>query len=363
MKKAAVAVLLVTASISPLFSQYHHISSDEQLIDYSSNFYRWGLYKNAIGNQKITISGKNGKGKLVSVKSNDFNKDTLVTSFQYKDGKGREKVKTLSSYKEKRLVGKEVFKKGALKYKTENTYDGRYKTSYAMTNASGVVLFKTENIFTDKEYQVVTMNKNFPIYKGKKLKSTIIYKKGGSKQKNKWIYEYDTEGKQALTTYYNGKNDVKFVWDYTCKEEGKLVKKNQTNFCKWQESKDGMLIEVTRRTSPKGKIQKTIKKYDVDTNLLAMETYMDDVIYQKVNYDKNFSKPLFWENYKKGVLKYRYIYEYADNGKVLTTKSFRGKDLSVPSYEEKFNYEGEKLVAVENYSKGKLLRSYEVVYN
>ena len=217
------------------------------------------------------------------MKTKHFNEDTLVTSYLYKDGKGKEKLKKNSTYVTKQLTSSEVFKKGKLKYTIENSYDGRYKTSFTKTNANGIILEKNENTYTDQVYESNFLNKAFRTYKGKKLNTSIAYKKGGIDQKNKWIYAYDEEGKRTLTTLYNAKNKLKYTWDYRCKTEGDLIEKKQANFCKWQESDDGMLIEVTRKTSLKGKIQKTIKKYDADTNLVVQETYLDDVIFQKVN--------------------------------------------------------------------------------
>ncbi len=362
MKKATVFFTLIPMSISLAFSQYRSYSPDEYIFNYTSNFYRWGLSKNATANQKITITGKNRKGKVVSVKTEHFNEDTLVTLFEYKDGKGKEKSKILSMYNGKHLMRREISKNGNLKYKTKNTFEGRYRTSYTKYNSKEKIVAKNENTFTKKEYVTFNLNKNYPIYKGKKLKNSITYKKGGEKQRNKFVYEYDEEGKRTITTLYNSKNESSYVWDYTCKEEGALLaSKNESNVCKWQEANNGMLIEVIRKTSPKGKIQKTINTYDADTNKVSTETYMDDVLSQKTTYDKILSKPLVWENYKKGKLKYKYLYVYADNGKVLNTK-FYGKDATKLTYEENFIYKDEQLITVENYSKGKLIRSYAINY-
>ena len=71
-----------------------------------------------------------------------------------------------------------------------------------------------------------------------------------------------------MCTLFNAKNDLKFTWDYSCKTEGELVDKNQEKFCEWQESADGMLIELTRKTFTEGEVMKIIKKYDADTNLV-----------------------------------------------------------------------------------------------
>ena len=363
MKKAAVLSLLVVASSTSLFSQYRHYSSDENVIDYSSNFYRWGLYTEAKANQKVTITRKNKKGKIRSVKTNHFNEDTLVDSYQHSDGFGKEKFRTLSTYEGKHLMGKEAYKKGSLKYRTKNTFDGKYRISYTKTDSKGSILTKNESTFTEKEFETDILNRDFPVYRGKKLKTSKIYKKGGVKQKSKWIYEYDDQGKRTITTLYNAKNDLKFTWDYTCKSEGELVAKNRQNFCKWQENEDGMLIEVTRKTSPKGKVQKIIKKYNADTSLVAQEIYLDDIISQKVSYDKSVTRPLSWESYKKGNLKFKFTYVYAKNGKLLNTKSFKGKDGAKVLYESNYKYKGEQLVVVENHSNGKLVRSFVVSYN
>jgi hypothetical protein len=151
LKKAAVLILLIGTSSISLFSQYRHYGSDETVIDYSSNFFRWGLYQNADPNQAITIVGKNKKRKTTSVKTKYFNEDTLVTSYLYKDGKGKERLKKSSAYIAKQLTSSEVYKKGTLKYTVNNSYEGRYKTSFTKTNASGVILAKNENTFTSKD--------------------------------------------------------------------------------------------------------------------------------------------------------------------------------------------------------------------
>ena len=46
-------------------------------------------------------------------------------------------------------------------------------------------------------------------------------------EKNKFVYEYDDEGKRILTTFYNAKNKIQYVWDYNCKEEGALLARDR----------------------------------------------------------------------------------------------------------------------------------------
>ena len=89
---------------------------------------------------------------------------------------------------------------------------------------------------------------------------------------------------------------------------------------------------------------------------------MGGVISQKVSYDNKFSKPLIWESCKKGVLKYKYTCVYNENGKVLNTKSYKGKNEGKISFEEIYVYNGDQLVTVENRSNGKLLRSFAISY-
>ena len=73
--------------------------------------------------------------------------------------------------------------------------------------------------------------------------------------------------------------------------------KNETQQCKWEEIENGMLVKVTRTTSPKGKISKTVRKYDTDTNIVELVEYTDDVIIRRGTYDKSFYKTLTWESY------------------------------------------------------------------
>lgn len=92
MKKATILFALVTMCVSPLFSQYRHYSNDEQVIDYSSNYYRWGLYKNAAANQKITVTAKDKKSKIVSVNYEE--------NFIYKD----EQLNALENYSKGKMI-------------------------------------------------------------------------------------------------------------------------------------------------------------------------------------------------------------------------------------------------------------------
>jgi len=70
-----------------------------------------------------------------------------------------------------------------------------------------------------------------------------------------------------------------------------LVKvKNETQQCKWEEMENGMLVEVTRTTSSKGKIRKTVKKYKADTKIVEMVDYKDNVIIRRATYDKSYFK-------------------------------------------------------------------------
>jgi len=363
MKKATVLFMLIAISISPLFSQYRYYSVDEVGSFGSGKLYHYGLSIDVNPNQKITVTNKNKKGETKRIYTYQYNNSSSLIKEIRLDKAGKEKSKRVNIYDGKIFLGSEFSKKGNLKYKSKVTYDNKYRMSFVQTNAKGIIIAKSTNTFTEKEYDVINYKGKKSDKKRKKLTQTIDYKKGGEKQANKWVYEYDENGKQTVTRFYNSKNKVKYVWDYSCKEEGALMaSKNQINFCKWNESEDGMLIEVTRKTSAKGEIKKSIKKYDADTNLVLKEEYIDGVLKTKVTYDKNFTKPLVWEFYKKGVLRSKYMYIYDKDGKVLNTKAYY-KDMEKISYEEKYIYKDKQLVSVENYRKGKLTRSYTISYN
>ena len=362
MKKVTLLLSLITVSASALFSQYRYTSLDEYPSWSEGTIYRYGLTMNVNPNQKITLTRKNKKGDTKSVSSYQLNGDTKLVEEIYINKSGKEKSKRVNHYEGKNFVGSDYSKNGKLKSNSKVTYNGKYRVSYIKTNAKGKVLVKSTNSYTENEYDVIDhKGKNFG-KKRKKRTENIVYKKGGEKQYNKWVYEYDENGKQTVTTFYNAKNKVKFVWDYTCKDEGALItSKNQVNYCNWKETKDGMLIEVTRSTSAKGKIKKTIKKYDADTNLVLGESYIDDALKTKVTYDKDFMKPLIWESYKKGVLRNKFIYVYDESGKVLNTKSYY-KKMDQISSEAQYIYENGQLVSVKNYRKEKLVDSYAMSY-
>ena len=364
MKKATVFLSIIVFGSTLGFSQnaYYSIDRDEfELHDAETR----AVFKKAKPNEKIEFTYLNKKGDLKRVTTYQFNENKKNNITIVLDKSGKEKSKRLLTYDGKLLTAKEIYKKGNLKYKTKNTFSDGYNVAYTKFNSKNDILYKRTTTYTDKTYKVIAhKNDTVPFYSWKKALSTISYKKGGIKQANKWVYEYDDNGNRTKSTLYDKKNEIKHVWDYSCKTEGELVKvKNETQQCKWEEMENGMLVEVTRTTSPKGKINKTVKKYDADTNIVELVEYSNDVIIRRGTYDKSFYKTLTWEFYRKGRLKYKQEYAYNKTGEKTGYKSYWGSDLTQAKTEAKYTYKNNKLIAVNVFKKGEPFKTTKITYN
>ena len=364
MKRTAVLLSIIVSGTIQVFSQNHYYSIDNYEFDFYDDVTK-DLMKQANPNETISITESNKKGKLFSVTTYKLNENQKMISTVVTGKSGKEKSKKLINYKGKHIVSKSFYKNNQLKIKTENTFDGDYKIAYTKLSDKGRILYKRTIEYTDKEFKILAhKTSDVPFLFRKKTKATIAYKKGGTQQNSRWSYEYDENGVRTKSTLYNKKNKVKHVWDYTCKSEGEIVQlKNETQQCQWEESENGMLVKVTRTTSSNGKIQKSIQKYNSDTNIVESATYVDDVLINKGTYAGDYAKTLTWEYYLKGKLKHKKEYTYNEDEKKIGYKSYWGKDKSMPKREVKYSYDRDRLVAINTFRKGEAIESSKITYN
>jgi hypothetical protein len=362
MKKASVFLSVIVIGLSQGVSQNYSIGNDELAFHDAETR---AVLKHSKANETIKVTRLNKNGELKQVTSYKFNENNKNSSTIVSDKNGKEKFKRLLNYEGKNLVLKEVFKNEKLKFKAKNIYKEGYNMSYLKINGKDKVLFKSSTVYTNKIYRVIAhRNDSVPYYNRKRAKTTTSYKNGSDKQFNKWEYEYDADGVRTKSTLYGKKNEVKHVWDYSCKSEGELVKvKNETQQCKWDESENGMLVEVIQTTSPKGEIRKTVKKFDADTNIVELIEYKDDVIIRKGTYDKSYYKTLTWESYVRGNLRYKQEYVYDKDGKKTGYKSFWGRNLSKSKRSTNYTYKNDKLVLVNSFKNGEPSKSTKITYN
>lgn len=362
MKKTALFLSVILIGSFQGFSQFQKMDNDEyEFYDSETG----SIFKDAKANESVSITKLNKKGIVKNVSTYKFDEKKRRIYSGIVNGAGKEKSKRLVSYDGKHLMSKEIYKNGKLKYKTKNTFDGDYNTVYEKYNGKEDLLYKRVTTYTDKEYKIIThKNSKVPFLIRKKTKGTVTYKKGGIKQLNRWEYEYDGDGERTKSTLFDKNNEVKHVWDFSCKTEGELVKvKNETQQCKWEEIENGMLVKVTRTTSPKGKVGKTVQKYDVDTNIVESIEYINDVLVWKHTYDKSFFKPLTFESYHKGKLSYKKEFMYNQSGREIGYKTYWGKDKTIAKNESKYTYENNRLVFVKTFKKGEPIASTKITYN
>lgn len=158
-----------------------------------------------------------------------------------------------------------------------------------------------------------------------KKEKSLIYKNG--KIKTTYEYVYNDEGKMIRSLQYNAKNKLVRQITYQCDYRGETVSSEvkQVNMClrKDPSQEDGGYIVYNDRTDEKGRLTRTIYRYDKDTNMVSYE-----------NFDS------------KGKQQLKQLYTYDASGNNIERKVFRkGKMWHVYRY----NYNPNQLLASTNY--------------
>lgn len=226
-------------------------------------------------------------------------------------------------------------------------------------------------------------------YDNKKVKESRYYTDGNDKPTRIWSYEYYADGsKKTSRLHKNGQ--LKYVWNYECKEEGEQARKHQDTMmvCK-NESIDvnGNKTVTVRRYNEKGLPIKEVYVYSPDDKIIDLKYFnnKDELFYQysssanrknvifsyftkgrlhwkhEINYDDN-QQILESVTYTRGKVTSRTINEYNTEGKLVTSRSTNQKYRF--NSETRYTYDNNMLTAsitIDN--KGTINRARKLMYN
>lgn len=325
------------------FSETYHSTSD---LEYFPIYFK---PEKAV--KAIRYSITNAKGKI-SVYEKGFNAQGKPISC-FKIGKDGEEIPV---YKAKyNAAGKitdfiRYTKKGEIKStQTKKWNDKGHITSLETTNKKGKIINKIL-----WEYDVET----------ECLLEAVQFKKGGQQANTTLKYEYYSPCQKSRTTQYNKHGKVKREWTYDCKEEGELLekRKNETQICTWEETTDGFLLKVYQSFDDRGRLRKTVSKYNAsDSSIVAVTTYNDsETILNQTTYQNGMAYPLVFISYHNGQERYRQVHEYENKQKISSTSYYKEKKFVQTTYSY---YDNDLLKEINSYDKkGELVRRTALQY-
>jgi hypothetical protein len=264
------------------------------------------------GNGILSVSFKTNGSKR-SQASFTYSSDNKILIKLYQDGKGNEYKKITFAYdKNGNITEESLFKNGKLKAKTTSTFDST------------------------------------------RVLESYFYKNGSPDFKRKWVYTYYPDKSKKSSVIYNSKREIKYTWNYECKPEGQLERKQKdtTTVCKNEEvDKDGNRTITNRRFNAKGKAYKEVIIYNKDNKMILYSTYMNNSIIPtyKCTYDPSIGNIKEWVySNSKGKEKIRCENSYDGNNNLNSSINYHKGKLG-NKWEYKFN--AENLKASETYYK------------
>lgn len=300
--------------------------------------------------KEVRIKQTFSKEKNNSSIQKQYDENGLVTFYESNDRNGQLKVKSEANYNSKgNLVQFKSYSTKGIQKERLNTYDSELRLiETVLKNKNGKITYRST--WSYGEGNCATQSSSF--------------KAGGKKVKRIWNFEYYKECDRKKTTLSNAKGKVLNTWTYDCKEEGQQLtkKKDENQVCKWEESDGKYLTRVYQNFDEKGRIRKTVQKFNLsDTSIVESTLYnsRDQMIY-KWTYDGSFDRQTSYTAYKNGKIEYQRLTEYVD-GRIQSDKGSRkGKKI----YEVLYTYnEKNWLVKIENLDKkGKLYKTEEYEY-
>jgi len=294
------------------------------------------LFKNIKNAKSIKILSYNPSKKDTIVKEFEFFKPYLLKSKKiHKNNKPI--LLCESTFKDSILVSTDVKERKRLEH-TDYIQENKLPKSQVSTNKKGKIIEKRTWEFSNEGCLLSHY------YYGKNAKLKMV-----------WLHEYYDACQQKKSSIYNGKNKLKKVYSYACKEEGEKVspQKQEVQICNWkQESKD-RIKKISEEFDSKGHIQKTIWEYALpDTQIVSIQEFQDDVLVYEREFDFDFSRLIKLAWYKKGKLHYSELNTF-QNGKLVSSVSTR-KDKITQT--KTFEYKKDDLIIMrKSNAKGKCI--------
>lgn len=265
-----------------------------------------------------------------------------------------------------KVIERKISGKHTSLFKADYTEDG--KTKFYSQTRDGKAQYEKLNIYDDQGRLIESIEKNSKgaisqrniwVFKGdqKCPESSARFVKGGKKLKRSWQYNYFSACDKSKTELKNAKGKTIRTWTYDCKKEGEILlkKKDETQVCRWDESDGKFLVKIDQNFDEKGRIRKTVSKYNIaDTSIVEVKRYdgSDQLIYKWV-YLGSYDKMVSSENFKNGKVIYGHYNEYLGQNKVKSEYIIKGKRKSLKTYE--YNDKGLLVKLVSLGKKGRTL--------
>ncbi len=166
------------------------------------------------------------------------------------------------------------------------------------------------------------------------------YKKQGSR----YTYSYYDDGSRKQSIEYNRKGKILHTWNYDCSPVGQLAGskfKDTSKICvRYETDKNGNRIKVTEEFVKRGNVVRRVNKYDLKDRLLDVSDYNKKgmVVYRysyNYNNDGRIIEALFYKTGSGDKVKTRYTYDYDPKGKLLQQLVYKH---SRPEYVYKYDY-------------------------
>lgn len=194
-----------------------------------------------------------------------------------------------------------------------------------------------ESVMKNKKGQISQKN-TWTFAVGKCPISSQRFVKKGKKLTRTWEYSYYSACDKSKTVLKNAKGKVLKTWTYDCKKEGEqlIKKKDETQICRWDESDGKFLTKVEQGFDEKGRIRKTVSKYNlIDTTIVEHTRYdKNDRLLSKSTYLGSYKKQTSYESFnKKGKRQFGQFFEYKGETKVKEVYYTKQKISRTTNYE------------------------------
>lgn len=267
------------------------------------------------------------------------------------------------------LILNRVIKKDELRSEVEIGYNSIDKPVTYKFSEKGEIKYEEKTDYNSDGNPIACMltkgDEKKPVNKwiaefneNKKIISKKFFKKEEDEVNKLWTYEYYSDGANKQTNYFI-KGKLKKTWSFACDHEGKETKLQDTiELCEYTEyHNDGSFTEVFRTTAKNNKIEKTLKTYDVDTNLIGVMSYHsnDKISY---GYEKKIENDhlISYTRYSGGKLCQRVFYIYNESDLIVKTIVISKKN----NFETNYAYfEKGKVKSQERLKNGELIFRWE----
>jgi len=305
--------------------------------DWFSNEYYWysGFYsapsktiKNLLKKKQITGYDRKlfylKKGQKRDTPSREyiesFDKNGNITHYEFKRNGKSIKQYEFSYNDAGKYTELKKIRKGQLKQHQIVEYNDSNKVT------SFIILKKNDKKLKQKRISIYSPE-------GKLVKQ-VYYDKDGKKEKRRWEYDYYDNGKQKENRYYK-KGKLKHKYIYSCDNQGKEIKKNTSQICKIKQyNRDSTYEKVSRTTDSKGRIRKSVTKYDKYDRVIAYRWYNN-----------------------KGTLVYGYDYTYSLKGNLILSNITYKRGGLISSKKEWVYNDINQLVKVITYGRNNKLKN------